>query len=78
MKFWMFVQIVRHYSTDFENILRCKNGNMKNSKCEVTEKTNKMRQLDVYYQYFLNKFRVSLCQSSGEKDMFYCMLRKYW
>ena len=25
--------------------------------CEVREKTNKMQQLDVYYQYFLNMFR---------------------
>jgi len=36
--------------------------------CEVREKTNKMQQLDVYYQYFLNMFRASLCPSSGEKD----------
>jgi len=41
--------------------------------CEVREKTNKMQQLDVYYQYFLNMFRVSLCPSSGEQDMCYCM-----
>ena len=26
---------------------------------EVREKTNKMPQLDVYYQYFLNMFRAS-------------------
>jgi len=32
--------------------------------CEVREKTNKMQQLDVYYQYFLNMFRASLCPSS--------------
>jgi len=25
--------------------------------CEVREKTNKMQQLDVYYQHFLNMFR---------------------
>jgi len=41
--------------------------------CEVTEKTNKMQQLDVYYQYFLNMFRASLCPSSGEQDVCYCM-----
>ena len=28
--------------------------------CEVRQKTNKMHQLDVYYQYFLNMFRASL------------------
>ena len=27
--------------------------------CEVREKTNKMQQLDVYYQYFLNMFWAS-------------------
>ena len=37
------------------------------SNCEVREKTNKMQQLDVYYQYFLNMFRASLCPSSGEQ-----------
>jgi len=31
-----------------------------------------MQQLDVYYQYFLNMFRASLCQSSGEQDLCYC------
>ena len=35
--------------------------------CEVREKTNKMQQLDVYYQNFLNMFRASLCPSSGEQ-----------
>jgi len=35
---------------------------------EVREKTNKMHQLDAYYQYFLNMFRASLCPSSGEQD----------
>jgi len=35
--------------------------------CEVRGKTNKMQQLDVYYQYFLNMFRASLCPSSGEQ-----------
>ena len=35
--------------------------------CEVREKTNKMQQLDVYYQHFLNMFRSSLCPSSGEQ-----------
>ena len=40
--------------------------------CEVKEKTNKMQQLDVYYQYFLNMFRASLCPSSGEQDVCYC------
>jgi len=38
----------------------------------VIEKTNKMQQLDVYYQYFLNMFRASLCTSSGEQDVCYC------
>ena len=32
-----------------------------------------MQQLDVYYQYFLNMFRASLCPSSGEQDVCYCM-----
>ena len=40
--------------------------------CEVREKTNKMQQLDVYYQHFLNMFRTSLCPSSGEQDVCYC------
>ena len=37
--------------------------------CEVREKTNKIQLLDVYYQYFLNMFRASLCPSSGEQDV---------
>ena len=37
------------------------------------EKTNKMQQLDVYFQQFLNMFRASLCPSSGEQDVCYCM-----
>jgi len=41
--------------------------------CEVREKTNKMQQLGVYYQYFINMFRTSLCPSSGEQDVCYCM-----
>jgi len=40
--------------------------------CEVRENTNKMQQLDVYYQHFLNMFRASLCSSSGEQDVCYC------
>jgi len=40
--------------------------------CEVREKTNKMQQLDVYFQQFLNMFRASLCPSSGEQDVYYC------
>jgi len=40
---------------------------------EVREKTNKMQQLDVYYQYFLNMFPASLCPSSGEQDICYCL-----
>jgi len=40
--------------------------------CEVGGKTNKMQQLDVYYQHFLNMFRASLCPSSGEQDVCYC------
>jgi len=48
-------------------------GNGKTSfRCEVREKTNKMQQLDVYYQH-LNMFRASLCPSSGEQDVCYCM-----
>jgi len=39
---------------------------------EVREKTNKMQQLDVYYQHFLDMFRASLCPSSGEQDVCYC------
>jgi len=38
----------------------------------VREKTNKMQQLDVYYEHFLNMFRASLCPSSGEQDVCYC------
>jgi len=37
------------------------------------KKTNKMQQLDVYFQQFLNMFRASLCPSSGEQDVCYCM-----
>jgi len=37
--------------------------------CEMREKTNKMQQLDVYFQHCLNMFRAS----SGEKDVCYCM-----
>jgi len=33
------------------------------SNCEVREKTNKMQQLDVYYQHFLNMFRTSFSLS---------------
>ena len=41
--------------------------------CEVWEKTNKMQQLSVYYQHFLNMFRASLCPSSGDQDVCCCM-----
>jgi len=41
--------------------------------CEVREKTNKLQQLDVYFQQFLNMFRASLCPSSEEQDVCYCM-----
>ena len=41
--------------------------------CEVRGKTNKMQQLDVYYRYLLNMFRASLCPSSGEQDVCYCV-----
>jgi len=41
--------------------------------CEVREKTNEMQQLDVYFQQFLNMFWASLCPSSGEQDVCYCM-----
>ena len=39
---------------------------------EVREKTNKMQQLDAYYQHYLNIFRASLCPSSGDQDVCYC------
>jgi len=39
---------------------------------EVREKTNKIQQLDVYYQYFLNMFHAPLYPSSGEQDVCYC------
>ena len=39
---------------------------------EVREKTNKMQQLDVYYQHFLNMLWASLCPSSGDQDVCYC------
>ena len=39
------------------------------------EKTNKMQQLDVYYQHFLSMFRASLCPSSGDQDVCYCTWR---
>ena len=32
-----------------------------------------MQQLDVYFQQFLNMFRASLCPSSGEQDVCYCV-----
>ena len=32
-----------------------------------------MQQLDVYYHHFLNMFRASLCPSSGDQDVCYCM-----
>jgi len=35
--------------------------------CEVREKTNKMQQLDVYYQHFLNMFHASLCHLQEKK-----------
>jgi len=37
------------------------------------KKTNKMQQSDVYYQHCLNMFWASLCPSSGEQDVCYCM-----
>ena len=41
--------------------------------CKVREKkTNKMQQLDIYYQHFVSMFRASLCPSSGEQDVCYC------
>jgi len=32
-----------------------------------------MQQLDAYFQQFLNMFRASLCPSSGEQDVCYCI-----
>jgi len=43
--------------------------------CEVREKTNKMQQLDVYFQQFLNMFRASLCPSSGEFQFVYVSIK---
>ena len=36
------------------------------------KKTKKMQQLDIYYQHFLNLFRISLCPSSGDQTVCYC------
>ena len=55
-----------------EMILKGKDDMKVGNNCEVIEKTNKMQQLDVYYQYFLNMFRASLCPSSGDQDVCYC------
>ena len=38
----------------------------------VREKTNKMQQLDIYYQHFLNMFRASICRHLGNHIMLYC------
>ena len=46
---------------------------LRGANCEVREKTNKMQQLDVYFQQFLNMFRASLCPSSGQQDVCYCI-----
>ena len=32
-----------------------------------------MQQLDIYYQYFVSMFQASLCPSSGDQDVCYCM-----
>jgi len=32
-----------------------------------------MQQLDVYYQHFLKMFRASLCPSSAEQEVCYCI-----
>ena len=37
------------------------------------KKTNKMQQLDVYYQLLSQMFRASLCPSSGEQRPCYCI-----
>jgi len=47
--------------------------NTNSNNYEVREKTDKMQQLDVYYQHFLNMFQASLCPSSGDQDVCYCM-----
>jgi hypothetical protein len=39
----------------------------------VREETISLQHLDVYFQQFLNMFRSSLCPSSGEQDLCYCM-----
>jgi len=36
-------------------------------RCELREKTNKMHQLDVYFQQFLNMFLASLCPLQENK-----------
>ena len=42
--------------------------------CEVREKTNKMQQLDVYYQHFLNMFRgIIMPIFRWTKTVCYCM-----
>ena len=53
--------------------VRCNVEGKLNRTCEEREKTNKMQQSDVYYQHCLNMFRASLCLSSGEQDVCYCM-----
>jgi len=44
----------------------------------VREKTNKMQQLDVYYQHFFNIFRASLCPSSGDQNVCYACGVLHW
>jgi len=68
----LFEQSATLVSTDNELPEGSVTTSKHNGACEVREKTNKMHQLDVYYQYFLNMFRASLCPSSGEQDMCYC------
>jgi len=70
---WLFEIVTHsfHYLTRRRESVYMRMNCKKN--CEVREKTNKMQQLDVYYQHFLYMFRAPLCTSSGEQDVCYCM-----
>jgi len=59
---WLSLELLRIRIYTLESLRFCDRASWAN--CEVREKTNKMQQLDVYYQHFLNMFRASLCPSS--------------
>jgi len=69
-KSWHAYWAIRGHSKDFYVLGFCDRASWAN--CELREKTNKMQQLDVYYQHFLNMFRASLCPSSGDQDVCCC------